>query len=127
MKIFAGFFLVLGLLLPSMPNHSFAQALPEDCAVCGHACCCPEMCKPLIKKMKACDQPDSLCHLQSTPTSRDLNFKSESECPNSRFLVLSYVAPLGGNNNENVNEAFLYLNFSVWLNILTPPPKPFIS
>jgi hypothetical protein len=134
-------FIIVGSA-PIQPAAQFQQQ--EDCVVCGHACCCPEMCKPLIKKIKpeaashcstqqsrkrskieSCDQPNSICRLQSAPPAGILNLKNEGGWPNLRFTVLADVNPSSRTSKESIFEARLSISFLVPLEIPIPPPRSF--
>ncbi len=142
MIFFTRLLLIFSLLVPAAPINSSAQKLPEDCVVCGHACCCPEMCKPLIKKMKedaashcsmqrsqkqskveSCDQPNSICRLQRAPPAGILNLKNEAAWPNPRLAILGDVNPSSGRSKESIFESSLFLSFLAPLEIPTPPPR----
>jgi hypothetical protein len=57
-------FLLLFTLLAPPPSAPLKAAVPQDCAICGHACCCPEMCKPLIEKAKtSCHNETAACQM----------------------------------------------------------------
>lgn len=95
------------MLLSSVRVGAAVQKPPEDCLVCGHACCCPDVCAPLIKKMNkekaakhcgtdgfvamSCDQPESVCRIQSAPPVGLAEGRPESDRPNPQFLVLNRI------------------------------------
>src|SRR5262245_49740096 len=66
MRFFVSLLLSFLLIVPSFSAGPLPQKPPEDCIICGHACCCPEVCAPKLKAMKkkkvmACHLPDSIC------------------------------------------------------------------
>ena len=44
--------LILFIAIPADLSATIKGA-PQDCVICGHACCCPEMCAPKIAELKA--------------------------------------------------------------------------
>lgn len=132
-------FIIVGSV-PIQPAAQFQQQ--EDCVVCGHACCCPEMCKPLINKMKvdaashcsmqqsrkqlkveSCDQLNSICRLQSAPSAGILNLKIESFWPNPQLTVWGDGAPSSGFSKERIRESDFEFSYPVPLDVRTPPPR----
>ncbi|MBK8422378.1 MAG: chorismate-binding protein [Elusimicrobia bacterium] len=74
-------FTALVLLAPLVLVVAPRPAPPApDCPVCGHACCCPDLCRPLLKKYRAvpgrCDR-ESFCRSEENrpPTSLGCDLK----------------------------------------------------
>lgn len=135
MKFVVRLFLIISILVPAAPLKSVAQKLPENCIICGHACCCPEMCAPKIKKMKeeanhnshknlkGCASSSETCRLQSSDAEGFI--QTEEKISNSEIQKQFLPHELLG-----LKEAWAKLQqysapqfLSPFLENLTPPPK----
>ena len=132
------------LLIGSLPSAPLmAQSRKEDCPICGHACCCPDVCAPLIKEMKkkkamsccasmnsshrknelqGCDSPFSTCRMGSSNSSPAMfNNESIQPPPPSEFAKIKGANPLEGAYRVFSNE---FLDSGLcFLDPPTPPPR----
>ena len=143
MKKYFHLFLMSSIIFGSLPVQSGgAEPKVETCLICGHVCCCPEMCQPLIEKNKkeaashcsvkrnspqpkiqSCDLPNSVCQLQSVPSPGFLNFKNEGKFSDPQMTVLSDIDPSSGLSKEAILDSTFLFSCVVFLEISTPPPR----
>ncbi len=128
------------LILSPISSGASIQKPPEDCLVCGHACCCPEVCAPLIKKMKeakaakhcgaegpgsdvSCNQPDSICRIQSVPPMGFSGGRAETDWPNPQFTDLKEADVSAQRAKGALFDHCPLGSFSLALDVPTPPPR----
>ncbi len=125
-------FLVFSLLVPTGPVNAFSQKPSEECAICGHVCCCPEMCAPKIKELKekqsrahsGCDQGFSKCRLQSSETPSGLiNTRESITFSNPQVRILSVLSNTQQGQEFRIYESDHICSFPISFEIPTPPPK----
>ena len=131
-------FLVCGTVLA---RSGWAAQQPSDCVVCGHACCCPEMCKPIIEKMKkeaashcgvsperqdvlkGCNQSLSVCGLAPKEPVSSFAFQDRSLLSRPLSVVVGAIRPeamgLSSLISYTTNLDFL----APIRDVLTPPPE----
>jgi hypothetical protein len=129
-------FLIFSLLVPMGPINSFAQKPPQDCPICGHVCCCPEMCAPKIKELKdkqshqaaRCYQDMASCRLQSAPNPTGLIHTRENlTIPNPQNGILSFFVDACRGRGFRLIEREQLFSLSTPSEIPTPPPKPTLA
>ena len=138
-------FLVVSLLIPSGPVNAFSQKPSEDCVICGHACCCPEMCKPMIKKMKedaashcgvpakrpkasnGCEQPLSVCSLTPKDPVSALAFQERSLISRPTSWIIGSLCPDDPGLSSLIFHASQLNLPSPIREVLTPPPEIVLS
>ncbi len=142
MRLGLALFLFVSLIMPTGPVNASPQKISEDCTICGHVCCCPEICKPLIEKRKKeaashcsvapekkqakaelCDQSASSCQIQKLPPAGIVNFRNEAICSSPRLMILGDVQFSSGLSQRSIREASFFLSFLAPLEIPTPPPR----
>jgi hypothetical protein len=131
------------VIFGSFPVHGISSPLkPEDCVICGHACCCPEICAPKIKELKGkkapshcsvpeksyktgahgCDQPVSICQFSpSDPISAIL--LQEKTFINPQPGILSVLKPSGGNSPTFSLSEDRFRSSPYFQETPTPPPR----
>ncbi len=53
MRKWSALFLAVMLAVPAHAGGAAPKKQPADCAVCGHVCCCPDVCAKIIKNRKS--------------------------------------------------------------------------
>lgn len=120
-------FLILALFAPlafPVAPRAFRPPLDPDCPVCGHACCCPELCRPLLQKRMPvpgrCDR-ETLCRSENErpPTSLGFEFK--------KFPALdrchSGAVPRAGESQRRFSPSVVALPGSSRPAPRVPPPR----
>jgi hypothetical protein len=135
------------IVLGSFPIQS--QSAPqkqEDCVICGHACCCPEMCAPKIKELKkkkahshcgvsavketaakGCDQPLSICSLTSNDPISLIFLQERSVLSKPISWLVETVSPNLQRGCQLPPSASILSMNSPTEDVLTPPPQPQVA
>lgn len=136
------FIAIISLLIPAGPTSAYAQKAPQDCVVCGHACCCPDVCAPKILEMikkdrlcgqplkrhvsktrASCDRPKAICSIQSEPLSGLINLRNETIWPNTKLAFVDYTRLLRNAGQERFFDTENISSLSIAMEIPTPPPR----
>lgn len=124
MRFFLRFLLILSILLPSAPLRASVMKPAEDCPICGHVCCCPEICALKIREMRSVKSCSSNSCKMSAGNSRAMtNSKDSLIRPEPDPRTLSFTVPSVDLRHERVRSLALGVLLSPTLEILTPPPR----
>lgn len=143
MKNISHLLFVAILIFGSFPNQGFASRQKvEDCSICGHVCCCPEICASKIKEVKkkeapshcsvehsehsdakGCNQPVSICRITSKEPFAALLLEEKTVLINPRAGILGSVRPDNRDNSQSFLEAKSFLLFPCFHETPTPPPR----
>jgi len=116
-------FLLICLVTPAGLSAA-PRSLQEDCVICGHACCCPEMCAPKIAELKALKKAQSCGSASAT-----CRFGVD-ESHEARLEVTQVPAPVralawvGRPVLPERSEPVLQGRFTRTKTIQMPPPTP---
>jgi hypothetical protein len=115
-------FLVLVLFAPlafPVAPRAFRPPPGPDCPLCGHACCCPDICRPLLQKQKVvpgrCDR-ESLCRSPEERPAASLGFDSKNFPALDRCLS-------GGRSRAGESRSRFFSPARAVSFCLRPPPR----
>jgi hypothetical protein len=116
-------------LATSLPIQAKTESAPAsvDCHMCGHACCCPEVCAAELKAQReaqSCDQPETACRIESSRDNfsfaeanfSEIRIRPAAERFDARFFEPNHQYALRRSNK-------LILTSSPIKQIPTPPPR----
>lgn len=143
MKKILHLFLISLLVLGSYPTAGSAtQPKQIDCPICGHICCCPEICAPKIKELKkkrgllhcpvtsdrpvkmkqGCDQPVTICRFKSTDPIPAMILQ-ERAVINLRTVIWTGAKPENATESRSPLEADFLVSPANFQEPPTPPPR----
>jgi hypothetical protein len=120
-------FVLLMIVDLGCPANVSAGLQRPDCPICGHVCCCPEMCASKLnaaKKTALCRDSSSPCRLQS----REAGFTGATKEISARPPVIASGAVADLHRPQAVRrQADDPIGFIVFpLDVPTPPPRRFL-
>jgi hypothetical protein len=96
-RAFVAAFILLG---NSFTTVRAAPVVAQDCVVCGHQCCCPEKCAPLMAELRTreaalekCSLPGFQCEIASAPDALISLSDENARALKPRLTFLSRVKP----------------------------------
>jgi hypothetical protein len=116
--------LVAALVAAGMPP-AVPPAAPPDCVLCGHACCCPELCarKRAARAAESCDRSETSCRLEKD-TPGDWTVRGD------KFSFPDRPAGEVPSDGDNVvhrgrreTASQVALGSPPFSDVLTPPPR----
>ena len=117
-------FLTFAVALGAGPR-TFIIAAPqvEECVICGHECCCPDVCaQKKLSTNKSCHS-EEICKLKPADPSQLFVFQKEFLLIEPSAATFSVVRPESKNETEGMRPTRLVISESAQREIPTPPPR----
>jgi len=123
MKTGLRLFFIFALLVPAGPINGFVHKPPADCPICGHVCCCPEMCALKLKGMRSCANDLSTCKISRKDGRAAVNLNDTATRPAQDPRIIPDALHFVNLRHEKVLEEELLRPLSPIAKIQTPPPR----
>jgi hypothetical protein len=131
MRLIVSFLFLFSLAMPPVPVRAAQSNETEICLMCGHVCCCPEVCAAkkieLQKKAAGCDMKSAQCRIQPEAPTGLMNSKQEASNPSPQMVLLGRAALMSRFSGQTIFDPPYFQSFSTPFEIPTPPPRAELS